>query len=235
MLGQHIERALARRRRVLRALARRLDSGDAFDQFEAIGGREQRARRLVEPVICPTNSLQQPACPLWRANIDDEIDVAPVDAEIERRGADHRLQGAFGHRRLDAPPLPGVERAVMQGDRQAVVVDPPQLLKHEFGLGARIDEDQRHFRPPDGVIDFVQGVAGGMAGEGQAFGRLQYAQIGRGAGRRFDERAKRAAESAEPAAQVVRLAHRRRKPDRGHARGMPAQPRQAKRQQIAAL
>jgi hypothetical protein len=31
----------------------------------------------------------------------------------------------------------------MQRDRQAVVVDPPQLLEQQFRLAARVDEDQR--------------------------------------------------------------------------------------------
>ena len=32
------------------------------------------------------------ASALGRADLDDEIDVAPIDAEIERRGADHRAK-----------------------------------------------------------------------------------------------------------------------------------------------
>ena len=35
------------------------------------------------------------------------------------------------------------ERAVMQRDRQGVVVDAPEFLEHQFGLHARVDEDER--------------------------------------------------------------------------------------------
>src|SRR6185437_1082000 len=43
-----------------------------------------------EPVIGAADALGEPACALGRTDIDDEIDVAPVDAEIERRGCTPR-------------------------------------------------------------------------------------------------------------------------------------------------
>ena len=43
--------------------------------------------------------------------------------------------------RLDLAALRDVERAVVQRDRQAVVVDAPQLLEQHLGLAARVDED----------------------------------------------------------------------------------------------
>ena len=92
MLRQHIERAGAQRRRVLRALGDRLERGVAFQHLEAVGRHQDAARRLVHAVIGAADALQQPARALRRADIDDEIDVAPVDAEIERRGADHGAQ-----------------------------------------------------------------------------------------------------------------------------------------------
>jgi hypothetical protein len=69
------------------------------------------------------------ASALRRADIDHEIDVAPVDAEIERRRAHDRAQAAARHRLFDLAPLRYVERAVMQRDREIVVVDVPELLK----------------------------------------------------------------------------------------------------------
>ena len=74
--------------------------------------------------------------PLGCANVHDKVDIAPVDAEIERRGADHGLEAACRHRRLDLAALLGVERAVMQCDREIVVVDAPQGLERELGLHA---------------------------------------------------------------------------------------------------
>ena len=119
MLREHVEAARAFGGRVLRALARRLDRGRAFEHFEAVRRHEDRARGFVEPMVGAADALHQPARSLRRADIDDEIDITPVDAEIERRGADDGLEAAFRHRLLDAAALAGVERAVMQRDRQA--------------------------------------------------------------------------------------------------------------------
>ena len=58
------------------------------------------------------------------------------------------------------------QRAVVQGDRQVVVVQPPQLLEGELGLEAGVDEDQRGPGALDGLIDLGHGVLGGVAGPG---------------------------------------------------------------------
>jgi hypothetical protein len=42
------------------------------------------ARRLVEAMVGAADALDKAARTLRRADIDDQIDVAPVDAEIER-------------------------------------------------------------------------------------------------------------------------------------------------------
>ena len=116
MLRQHVERADAQRRRVLRMVGDRADRGVAFQHLEAVGRNENAARRLVEPMVGAADALQQTRGALRRADVDDQIDVAPVDAEIERRGAHHRAQPARGHGVLDLAPLRHVERAVMQRD-----------------------------------------------------------------------------------------------------------------------
>ena len=40
-------------------------------------------------------------------------------------------------------PLLAVQRAVVQRDGQRVLVGAPQLVEAEFGLAARVDEDER--------------------------------------------------------------------------------------------
>ena len=144
MLGEHVEGAGADRGRVLRAEIVGVEGGAALHHLEAVGGHQQRLRRLVEAMVGAADALGKPARALGRADMDDQIDVAPVDAEIEGRGADHRAELAGGHRRLDLAPLAGVERAVMERDRQALRVDAPQLLEDQLGLAARVDEEQRH-------------------------------------------------------------------------------------------
>ena len=167
VLRQHVERAGAQRRRVLRVLRHRIDGGAAFQHLEAVGRHQHRLRRFVQPVVGAADALHQPRGALRRADIDDEIDVAPVDAEVERRGAHHRAQFAGAHGVLDLAALRDIERAVMQRDGEIVVVHPPQFLEQEFGLAAGVDEHQRGLVALDQIVDFAERVAGRMTGPGQ--------------------------------------------------------------------
>ena len=143
MLGQHVQRARFRRRGVLGALRRRLQRRLTFHDFELVGRHKQRLARLIEPMVGAAYALGQPAGALGRTHIDDEIDVAPIDAEIERRGADNRAELARDHRCLDFSALAHIEGTVMQRDGEVVVIAAPQLMKQHLSLGACIHEHQR--------------------------------------------------------------------------------------------
>ncbi len=93
----------------------------------------------------------------------DQIYIAPVNTEIECRGADHSFQLVVGHGLFDLPALGHVEGAVMQGNRQIVVVDRPQFLKQDFRLRTRVDKGQRHAGLFDLCVNILGGVARGMA------------------------------------------------------------------------
>ena len=129
MLRQHVERAGTRRRRVLRVRGDGAERGGAFEHFEAVGRNEHAFRRLIHAVIGAADALQETRGAFGRADIDDEIDVAPVDAEIERGGRNDRAQTTRRHRRFDLAALRHIERAVMQRDREFIVVDAPQFLE----------------------------------------------------------------------------------------------------------
>src|SRR3546814_19641549 len=58
----------------------------AFHHLETIGGHEDRLGRLVHAVVGPADALGEPRGALRRAHMDDEIDVAPIETEVERRG-----------------------------------------------------------------------------------------------------------------------------------------------------
>ena len=239
MLGQHVERARPRGRRVLRALFRRFEGCLAFHHLEAVGRHQQRLARLVQPVVGAADALRQPACALRRADIDDEIDLAPVDAEIERRGADHGAELALNHRRLDFPPLRHVERAVMQGDRQIGVVVAPQLVEQHLGLRARIDEDQRQAMRLDRRVDLGQRIARRVPGPRQLGIGAQDGDIGArplACGDDLGESRRRLPLMRhQERGKLVRPRHGRRQADRRKLGRMRAQPRQIERQQIAAL
>ena len=237
MLRQHVERALEQRRRVLRADGARLERCTAFEHLEAVGRHQDRAARLVHAVVGAADPLGQPAGALRRADMDDQIDVAPVDAEVEGRGGDDGAQAVALHRLLDAPALADGERAVMQGDRQIVLVDPPELAEQHFGLAARVDEQQRRAMAPDRLVDLGDGVAGGVARPGHALFGFQDGDFGLGASGNGDQlgHGARRLLADQPAPQLVRLRNGRRQADGLQRRHKPAQPRQAERQQMAAL
>jgi hypothetical protein len=59
VLGEHVERAGARGRGILRVLGHRIERGAAFQHFEAVGGHQHGFRRFVELVIGTADALQQ--------------------------------------------------------------------------------------------------------------------------------------------------------------------------------
>ena len=193
MLRQHVERAGAQRRRVLRILRDRIDRDAAFQHLEAVGGNEHGARGFVEPVVGAADPLHQARGALGRADIDDEIDVAPIDTEIERGGADHATQFPGRHRVFDLAALGDVERAVMQGNGEAIVVHAPEILEQHFGLAAGVDENERGLVALDQLIHFAERMARGVARPGQAFPGVEHLDHGRrrAAGHRTEHRATR--------------------------------------------
>ena len=118
MLRQDVEAAGEELAAVERVLVQRVLGGDALQHLEPVGRDQGGAARLVEPVVGAADPLQQAGGTLGRADLDDEVDVAPVDAEVERGGADHGAQGTGSHRGLDLAALLDGEAAVMQADWQ---------------------------------------------------------------------------------------------------------------------
>ena len=238
VLRQHVERAGTQRRRILRILRDRVDRDPAFQHLEAIGGNEHGARGLVEPVVGAADPLHQARGTLGRADIDDEIDVAPIDTEIERGGADHAAQLSCRHRVLDLAALGDVERAVMQRDGEAVVVHAPEILEQHFGLAAGVDENQRGLVALDQVIHFTERMARGVAGPWQSFFGVEHLDHRRRGAAGHDDIGRHFLALAlrhQKPRQRFRLGHRCGQADRAHLRRQPPQPRQAERQQIAAL
>ncbi len=240
MLRQHVERADAQRRRVLRVLGDGVERGAAFEHFETVGRHQHALRGLVHAVIGAADTLQQPRGAFRRSDIDDQIDIAPIDAEIERRGTNDSAQSPGCHRGFDLAPLRHVERAVMQRDREIVVVDVPELLKNALRLAAGIDEDERGLVRGDEPVDLVERVPRRMAGPGQPLARIEHGDVRRGAALRDDEIGAPAARCAallwhHEARQFFGLRHGRRESDAGEIGGKTKQPRQAEREKIAAL
>ncbi len=171
MLAEDVERAGAARLAVEIAVAHGLEGGDAFDHLEAVGRRQHRAGRRVVAVVGPPDALDEAFDVLRRADLDDEIDGAPVDAEIEAAGADHGAERARRHRALDPRARLASERAVMEADGQVFGVLSPERLEEQLRLGAGVDEDERRGGAAHQFHHFARVVQAGRAAPGRrAFG-----------------------------------------------------------------
>jgi hypothetical protein len=84
VLGQHVEAGRPRRIAVELARLDGLERRQRFQHLEAVGRRDHGAAGLVEPMVGAADPLHQAAHALGRAHLDHQVDVAPVDAEIER-------------------------------------------------------------------------------------------------------------------------------------------------------
>ena len=206
----------------------------ALQGLEPVGGHEEGAAGLVEAMVGPADPLHHPAGALGRGQLDDQVHVAPVDAEVQGGGADHSLQLAPGHGRLDLSPLLWRQAAVVQGDGQAVVVQLPELLEGELCLEAGVDEDQGRPRRSDGLVDLGHGVLGGMPRPGRTAIGQQQVHLGRGAGRAADQVHGPVA-TAHPPADDVRVVHRRRQADAPQPRRQGRQAGEAQGQEVSAL
>ncbi len=187
VLRQNVQRAGKQRRRVLRAEIVGVECCAAFQHFEAVGRDEDRLGGLVHAVVGAADALGKAARALRRADMHDEVDIAPVDAEVERRGGDDGAQRVVGHGLFDAAALADFQRTVMQGDRQRILIGPPQFLEQKLGLAARVDEQQRHFVAADRLVDLGNGIARRMAGPRHALAGVEDGDVGLGAAADGDE------------------------------------------------
>ena len=115
---------------------------------------------------------------------------------------------------------------------------PPELLEDALGLAAGVDEHERGLVAPDQAVDFVDRVMRRMPGPGQPLGGVEHAHVGRRAGFRQHQIGQRRAVRRlrhQIAAQIVRLGDGRRQSDAGEIGRQREQPREAERQQVAAL
>ncbi len=233
MLGQHVEAGRPRRIAVELARLDGFERGQRFQHLEAVGRRDHGAAGLVEPMVGAADALHQAADALGRAHLDDEIDVAPVDAEIERGGRHHGTQPARRHRGLDLAPLLDGQRAVMQPDRQIVVVDAPQPVEGQLGLGARVDEHDRGLVLADDVVDFRDRVPAHMAAPRQALMGVDDADHRRRAGLALHDLD--LVLDRQEARQLGRVGDRGREADEAHLRRQGGHAGEAQRQVMAAL
>ena len=87
------------------------------------------------------DALQEARDGARRAQLADEIDLADIDAQLQRGGGHQRLQLAPLQPLLGIQPLLPGEAAVMGGDIR--LAQPlGEMAGHPLGQPARVDEDE---------------------------------------------------------------------------------------------
>ena len=101
-------------------------------------------------------------------DLDDKVDGAHVDAQLERRRRDERAHRAGLQAFLDLEPLGARDRAVV-GERQRLARELVQRGGHALGEAAAVDEDERgamradqleHARVRPSLMNLVSGGVG---------------------------------------------------------------------------
>ena len=98
------------------AAAHAVEQRRALDQLVARQRKQPALGRAADRVAGAADPLQEARDRARRAELADEIDVADVDAELERGGGDQRLQLAGLQPLLGIEPLLLGEAAVVRGD-----------------------------------------------------------------------------------------------------------------------
>ena len=109
-------------------------------------------------MVCPPDALHQPFDVLGRAHLDHQINIAPVQPQIERPRANHSAQLASNHRRFYPLALFARQRTVVNADRKCLFVRQPQIVKENLGLCAGVVKDQRDAMGFDLFQDCRDGV-----------------------------------------------------------------------------
>ena len=94
LLGEDVERVPRQRRRLDRARVHPLGDDGRFEQVAAVLREDHALRRGADLVAGPADPLQAAGDARRRLDLDDEVDRAHVDAELEAARRDERRQAA---------------------------------------------------------------------------------------------------------------------------------------------
>ena len=121
------------------------------------------SRWLARPMRC-IRRLTPLGAPIWITRSTSPQSMPRSSEEV----ATTARSLPRGHRRLDLAALLDGERAVMQADRQVLLVDAPQPVEHQLGLRARVHEHDRGLVLADDVVDLGHRVMAHVAAPRQA-------------------------------------------------------------------
>ena len=142
LLRQHVERRVVRDDGVEHAGLNRAQKCRAFHEIVARYRKDPAFGRAGNRVARPADALQQRGDPVRRSDLADEVDVADVDAELERSRRDERLQPSRLQPGFGVEPLLLRQAPVMC--RYRVVAEPfAEVPRQPFRQAPCVHEHQR--------------------------------------------------------------------------------------------
>ena len=141
-LRQHVQRRFRHRHAIQLAATHAIQQRGAFHQVVA-GGREQAPFRHAADVVAgAAHALQERGDAARAAELADQVDIADVDAEFQRRGGHQDLQFAALQALLGIQPQLLRHRPVVRG--HVLLAQPlAQVARRAFGHAPGVDEDER--------------------------------------------------------------------------------------------
>src|SRR5205814_2670434 len=123
-----------------------------FEEVAAVLREDDAFRRRTDLVSGTADTLESSRHACRALDLDDEIDRAHVDAELETRGRDNRRKPAGLEFLLDLEPLLAGDAAVMCAD-QVFAGELVEPMRQPLGEPATINEDDRALVGPDELED----------------------------------------------------------------------------------
>ena len=142
MLAENIARPAPSKFTIQLARVNGIQCRLALDHFKAVGWHKQCFGGSVVAVIGATDPLHQSLDVLGRTDLDHQIDIAPVNSQIQAAGADDGAQVSAHHSGFDLFALPAIERAMVDAYGQTFVIRKPEVVKEKLGLRAGVVENK---------------------------------------------------------------------------------------------
>ena len=163
LLGHHVQRPGRNDEGVQVALQQRAGQRGALQHLIPGEGEQLAFGHAADGVSGAAHPLHQQSDGARRTNLADQVDLADVDAQFQRRGGDTDLHLSVFQLLLGVP-AGGPGQAAVVGDHRFLSQARRKLMGDSFHQPARVDEDQG-----DGVGlgesgDGVQGLAPDFVG-----------------------------------------------------------------------
>ena len=143
LLAHHVQRRRRDQQAIELTLQDRAYQRGAFDQLVARRREDPPLRlgRVLDLMSRPADALQRNGDRSWRSDLADEIHGADVDAELERRGGDNRLQLSGFELLFGGQPQLAGQAAVM-GEHRVFAKPLGQMMGDALGQPPRVHEDE---------------------------------------------------------------------------------------------